>query len=147
MSRQKLKIMVVDDSKLVLERLRYVLERNGHAVMLRESSLGTVSAVLKERPDVLILDVSMPALDGNRLASLVAEVTQDVTLILHSAREERELEELALASNAHGYIKKSNDSLQFMQQFNNIVYADRASRTGEPISEVMKTPSGKQRAQ
>ena len=147
MSRQKLKVMVVDDSKLVLERLRYGLERAGHVVSLRESALGTVSAVVKERPDVLILDVSMPALDGNRLATIIGEVNQDVTLILHSARDEKELEALTLQSNAHGYIKKTNDTLRFIQEFNRIVVADRSSRTDEPISEVMKATSGKHRAQ
>jgi CheY-like chemotaxis protein len=146
MSRQKLKIMVVDDSKLVLERVRHALERAGHVVTLRDSALGTVSAVLKECPDVLVLDVSMPALDGNRLAALVSEVKQDITLILHSARDERELEALTLQCGAHGYIKKSNDAQRFITEFNRIVVADRSSRSDEePISEVMKMPASKQR--
>ncbi|HEV8247435.1 MAG TPA: response regulator, partial [Polyangiaceae bacterium] len=61
MINRKLSVMVVDDSCVVLERLRYALERAGYEVSVRDSSLGTVSAVLKLKPDVLILDVSMPA--------------------------------------------------------------------------------------
>jgi DNA-binding response OmpR family regulator len=141
MKTEKLNVMVVDDSKMVLERLRYVLQRAGHTVTLRDSSLGTVSAVLKERPDVLILDVSMPALDGNRLATLVSEVNKDVTLILHSSRDERELEQLALQSGAHGYIPKTNDMLRFLDQFHRIALGGRL-QTADPVSSVMKALKG-----
>jgi DNA-binding response OmpR family regulator len=147
MRNEILKVMVVDDSQLVLERLRQALGRAGHTVSLRDSSLGTVAAVLRERPDVLILDVSMPALDGPRLAALVGEVTQDVTLILHSARDERELEALSARAGAHGYIKKTNDSVLFLVEFNRIVFSERLSRPGDPVSGVLRTRDGKRRAQ
>lgn len=114
--------MIVDDSKLVLERLRFVLERSGHQVHVRDSALGTVAAVSKLRPDVLILDVSMPALEGDRLATLVAEVDHELVIVLHSSREEHELKELAARSGAHGYITKTSDMLRFLAEFNRVVF-------------------------
>ena len=122
MNAKKLRVMVVDDSELVLEHVRFALERAGHAVITRGSAIGTVSAVLKLRPDVLILDISMPALDGDRLATAVSELRRNIVVILHSSRSEAELKKLAAAANANGYIAKTHDVAQFLTEFHRIVF-------------------------
>jgi CheY-like chemotaxis protein len=139
MKPEKRRVMVVDDSKLVLERLRFVLERSGHQVFTRDTALGTVSAVLKERPDVLILDVSMPALDGNRLAAVVSDVDGGILIILHSSRDKAELEELAGRAGAHGYIAKTNDMIEFLSEFNRLVFGVQ-SEAQLALAAVFKTP-------
>ncbi len=128
MSKRKLSVMVVDDSRVVLERLRYVLENAGHEVTVRDSSLGTVAAVLKLRPDVLVLDVSMPALAGDRLAAVIGDMGHDTIIILHSSRPEAELRELADACGAHGVIPKSHDLKGFMLRFDTIVQRASSSK-------------------
>ena len=122
MNVKKLRVMVVDDSELVLEHVRFALERAGHAVSTRESALGTVSAVLKQRPDVLVLDISMPALDGDRLATVVSELRRDIVLILHSSRSEAELKRMATTAGANGYIAKTHDVARFLTEFHRIVF-------------------------
>jgi len=123
MTNRKPSVMIVDDSRVVLERLRYELEREGHEVTVRDSALGTVASVLKLKPDVLILDVSMPALAGDRLASVIGTMGDDVIIILHSSLPEQELRGLAQACGAHGVIPKSHDFKAFLQRFHTIVRA------------------------
>ncbi len=121
MSNRKLRVMIVDDSRVVLERLRFELEREGHEVTVRDSALGTVAAVLKLRPEVLVLDVSMPALAGDRLAAVIGDMGHDVIIILHSSLPERELRALADACGAHGIIPKTHDFKMFLLRFETIV--------------------------
>ena len=124
MKRKRLNVMVVDDSPTVLTHLRYALERAGHDVTTRDSALGTMSEVMRLKPQALVLDVSMPALGGDKLASLVAEFRKDVVIILHSSRSESELAELAAASGAKGYIAKTADSVRFLSEFHRLVLGE-----------------------
>ena len=56
--------MVVDDSELVCRALSRALGAEGFEVVTRLNPIGTGAAIARERPDVVLLDVSMPALDG-----------------------------------------------------------------------------------
>jgi len=134
-TRRKLRVMVVDDSVVVLEHLRFTLERAGHVVTTRDSALGTMSIVMDTRPDVLILDVSMPTLDGDRLATAISGLRRDIVLILHSSLEEWKLRELAKATGAHGFISKGPDTRKFLAEFDRIVCGNSSpvsSRIDDP---------------
>jgi CheY-like chemotaxis protein len=124
MKAKRLHVMVVDDSALVLEHLRFALERAGHTVVTRESALGTVAHVMKVAPDALVLDVSMPALDGDRLAAVIAELRRNIVIILHSSLPASELSVLARQSGANGYITKSHDSRAFIGEFHRIAFGE-----------------------
>ena len=63
------KVMIVDDENTVLEITGAVLEDHGYRVIKRESALGTSLAILREKPDVVLLDVNMPGLSGDRIAA------------------------------------------------------------------------------
>jgi CheY-like chemotaxis protein len=128
MTANKLHVMVVDDSVVVLEHLRFALERSGHFVSTRDSALGTVGVVMKTRPDVLVLDVSMPALDGDRLAMVITGLRRNIILILHSSLEEGKLRDMAKATGAHGFIPKTPDVRQFLAEFDRIVFGGALQR-------------------
>lgn len=130
MTASKLKVLVVDDSKMVLEHVGFVLEQAGYEVTVRGAALGTVQQVVKVRPDVLVLDVSMPALDGHRLATVIAESNPNIVIILHSSRPQEELDELAARSGAHGAITKTADGGRFLHAFQRIVLGAGRSRSG-----------------
>jgi two-component system response regulator AdeR len=121
MTVNKLKVMVVDDSKVVLEHLGFVLDRAGYEVTVRGSALGTVQHVVKVRPDVLVLDVSMPALDGDRLVGMIREIDKKLVIILHSSLPLEQLDKLATQSGAHGAIKKTPDAIHFLLEFQRIL--------------------------
>src|SRR5262249_26271874 len=65
---RRMRFMVVDDDPVVLEVTRERLSFMGYDVIVRESALGTSAAILRERPDVVLLDVNMPSLSGEQLA-------------------------------------------------------------------------------
>lgn len=58
------KILVVDDDTVALDLLRYTLERAGHQVMLAERGDEALQRVVEWKPDLVILDIMMPLMDG-----------------------------------------------------------------------------------
>lgn len=122
-----LKVFIVDDCPIVLQVLHEWLAAAGYSVETREHALGTANWVATEKPDFIILDVSMPALQGNDLAQLILRNrnTAQVSVILHSAMDEDELAELARTAGAAGSIQKTSNERAFVAQFEQIVARQR----------------------
>ncbi|HEY6556718.1 MAG TPA: response regulator [Polyangiaceae bacterium] len=120
---QPLKIMIVDDDATVLEVTAAVLEQHGYEVRTRESALGTSIAIIREKPDVVLLDVHMPGLSGDRLAELMAPRPGRVSplVILHSASSRSELEQLAAGCGAADVMEKTANPAAFMKRFESIL--------------------------
>ena len=99
--------MIVDDSALVCRALSLALEKAGFAVVTRTNPIGTGGAIVREKPDLVLLDVSMPALQGDEIVSgLVASGKRRTKILLHSDRSESELTELTRTCGADGFVRK-----------------------------------------
>lgn len=105
------RILVVDDSKVVLTAAEESLKSAGYEVVTRESAIGTGAAVLRVRPDVVIIDVSMPALDGPELVTMLRRTSgmENLSILLWSDRDESSLAALAAECGADGYVRKERD--------------------------------------
>jgi len=125
-----LKVIVIDDSELVLSVVRSFLSSAGHTVLTRAMAVGTRAAVLRERPDVVLLDVHMPLLDGVEIcASIRAHPSMASTRVfLHSDRPEAELAALVDRCGADGYLCKTSDRDRFLRRFDAL--CDRGPATG-----------------
>jgi CheY-like chemotaxis protein len=60
-------ILIADDESDIREYSRSVLERNGHRVIEVSSGTAVLEALTKEKPDLLLLDVMLPGMDGHTL--------------------------------------------------------------------------------
>lgn len=105
------KVLVVDDDPLVLRILKDRLVEEGFLVTTTSSAFGATQMVEEQVPDVVIIDVMLPALPGNRIAGLIRERmgSKGVRVLLYSSKEEAELKELAADCGADGWLKKSDD--------------------------------------
>lgn len=123
-----LKVMVIDDSQLVLAVVRSFLSSVGHDVVTREMAIGTRAAVLREQPDVVLLDVNMPLLDGGEICSSIRAhgLLRDTRVFLHSDRPEPELRALVERCGADGYLCKTEDQQAFLARFDALL--ERANR-------------------
>ena len=128
--------MVVDDDPTTLQVLCAVLEQRGYKVTPRETSLGTSSAILREKIDVALLDVRMPGLSGDRLATLLADrpTGHALIVILHSSMTRAKLEKLAQVSGAAGIIEKTGNPEEFLHRFEEIVARAQRSAVLPPAS-------------
>ncbi len=127
-----LKILVIDDDPIVLETLRERLTRRGYHVATRDQALGSTHAVRTERPDMVLLDVMMPVLNGDHLADLLHAdpATSDVSIVLHSSKSGAELAGIVEQTRALGAIQKTADAESFLQAFDVLADRHRRRRSG-----------------
>lgn len=125
-----LKIMIVDDDRTTLEVLGAILERSQHHVISRETAIGTTLAIIREKPEVVVLDIGMPGLSGDRLATLIgnSKAHPSPMVILHSSRPRAELERIAGVCGASGVIEKTGDPTEFLRRFEAVIRAKRRPR-------------------
>lgn len=128
-----MKVMIVDDDATTLRVVRAVLENRGHTVIERQTAIGTTAAILRERPDVVVLDVRMPGLAGDRLAALIGQGKRFLPIIVfHSSLSATEVEMLVRATGAAGFVPKGLPPLAFVEQFDALVAAARRTPVRKP---------------
>jgi CheY-like chemotaxis protein len=66
--KQPLRILVVDDNEDAAQMLALYLEALGHQVLIEHSAQRAIACAKLEKPDVYILDIGLPEMDGNELA-------------------------------------------------------------------------------
>lgn len=99
------RILVVDDDPDIRSLLRELLERAGHAVVSAEDGRGALRSLYEERPDLVVLDVAMPELDGWGTLERVRDLS-DVPVLMLTART-GELEKVrGLRAGADDYVTK-----------------------------------------
>jgi len=112
------KILVIDDDERVLNVTKRNLESAGYDVVVANSALKMPQLVQREKPDLVLLDVEMPALSGEHVLDLATlfEFLRTTPIVLHSAKSEEELKSLVARSSAKGYIRKSGNAITFVAQ-------------------------------
>jgi len=104
------KILVVDDSPLVLAMASDALKSAGFDVFTATNGIEANSYIFStsNRPDLIILDIMMPLLDGNKKAKILKEkdFSKDIPILFISSKSEDELVKLVEEAGADGYICK-----------------------------------------
>ena len=108
MSQQKRTILIVDDEEDVLDLLQLVFETSGFVVRRASTGKSAVSSAWEQPPDVVLLDVMMPEMDGWQVLRTLKgdERTRNVPVVMLSARAERRDKMIGLQEGAEGYIAK-----------------------------------------
>jgi CheY-like chemotaxis protein len=112
------KIMVVDDSEIVLAVAQYALQSAGFEVVTHPRPAGCIALVLQEAPDMLLIDVNMPGLNGDTVVKMLGSTQSDseMVVLLHSSLTDDVLARKAAASRAHGYIRKTDNPQDLVRQ-------------------------------
>ena len=101
-------ILVVDDEPDILELLTYNLQREGFETSVARDGLDALSAAEKSRPDLIILDIMMPRMDGIEACKRLREhaTLRTVPIILLTAKSEEKDQIVGLDAGADIYISK-----------------------------------------
>jgi CheY-like chemotaxis protein len=118
-------ILVVDDDPVTLSVTQAVLEDAGFKVATRETPVGTGAHIQKSRPDLVLLDVNMPALTGDRLAELLTKNGRmaGARLVFYSSSSETDLRRLAAQYGAAGWIRKGTDHGELVNEVQRLLGA------------------------
>jgi CheY-like chemotaxis protein len=117
-----MKVLVVDDDAVSARVVEAVLKRIGHEVVLLDQALGAMSTIARDKPDVALIDVNMPGLGGDRLAKVLVAMHPGLPVYLHSSLPASELEKIARASGATGFLKKGGP-VEFARAFTRLMDA------------------------
>jgi DNA-binding response OmpR family regulator len=102
------RILIVDDEPMTRDLLRLMLERAGFETLEAEDGLKALLMVAEETPDVLLLDVMMPNMDGFTVCEKLRQQgdTAVLPIILLSAKTSPEAVQKGLTAGANRYLGK-----------------------------------------
>lgn len=104
------RVLIIDDDWIHLATTRELLEDEGWGVDIHAGPFGSTERIMSTRPDVVLLDVNMPALSGEMLLPILKgrERTKDTPVVLYSANDEDALRQAARRLGAAGYVCKGD---------------------------------------
>ncbi|HEY8933729.1 MAG TPA: response regulator transcription factor [Cyclobacteriaceae bacterium] len=107
-NKQMHKVLVVDDEEPILELLKYNLEKSGYEVKTAIDGVKAVDIAKKFIPDLVLLDIMMPKIDGVETCRLIRELPelQKTFVVFLTARAEEYSEIAAFDVGADDYIMK-----------------------------------------
>ncbi len=110
--RNRKKVLVVDDDEMHLYTTRELLKNDQVEVITHKDWFGVTNHMRDERPDLVLLDLNMPGLSGDRLATVIKPYCQltHTPIVFHSSNDEDSLRELVRIHGVQGYICKGNVS-------------------------------------
>ena len=127
-----MKILVVDDEALLVKGIRFNLRNEGYEVITGSDGLEAVKLVQEQHPDLVVLDVMMPHMDGFALCREIRR-TSNVPIIMITARGEDFERVMGLDIGADDYIVKPFSGEEVMARIRAILRRiDRSA--GSPVS-------------
>ena len=105
---EEITVLLADDHEVVREGLRLALLRSSHIRVVGEASDGetAVQLVERRRPDIVVMDLRMPTMDGIEATEEILKRVPDAKVLIFTAYSERALLQRGLESGAKGYVLK-----------------------------------------
>ena len=129
------RILVVDDDPVLQRTLRINLRARGHEVLLAGSGRQAVSTFLADAPELVVLDLGLPDLDGVEVLRQVRAVSS-VPVIVLSARQQADDKVEALDEGADDYVSKPFSMDELMARVRVALrHGARINRTIDPVIE------------
>lgn len=125
LSERKLRVLIVDDNQQQLDLTSRQLRSFGFEVQTVSGSFGVSNLVRTFLPDVVLLDVEIPALSGDRLLTIARRYAEPGTrFVLFSACDETKLRALAKETQADGWISKSETAEELVSRLRKLCSAN-----------------------
>lgn len=111
-------IIVIEDNPQSARMAEKLLKRAGHTVILAEDGEMGMNAIFSNTPDLLLVDLGLPDIDGQTVVALVRQQSayQSVPVIAFTAWPEATAMEMAEAYGCNGVITKPIDTRLFISQ-------------------------------
>jgi NarL family two-component system response regulator LiaR len=109
MRRLRWRVLLADDHRLIIESVRSALEDSGEFEVVGEAQNGAqvLALVKRTQPDVVVLDIRMPGMDGLVCLDQIKKRSPEIKVIVLSASADQKLIENVLKRGASAYIVKS----------------------------------------
>lgn len=110
----KKRILVIEDEKHIAEGLKLNLSLQGYEVFVERDGLKGLERWKKERPDLLVLDLMLPTLDGHKILRQIREMDERSPILVLSAKDQSKDKVSCLLDGVDDYIAKPFDLDEFL---------------------------------
>src|SRR3981189_1591513 len=119
---KRLRILVADDHELVRRGIRGQLSARRGWIIVGEARNGreAVEKASKLKPDVAIVDISMPELDGLQATRQIREATPSTEVVILTMHESKQMVRRVLEAGARGYVLKSDLATHLVKAVNGV---------------------------
>jgi DNA-binding NarL/FixJ family response regulator len=116
-AKRAVRVFLVDDVGAFRALMRFTLEEDPRIRVVGEASDGCsgVEGVEELKPDVVLLDLAMPVLDGFEAMPLILERSPGTTIVALSGFTAERMASLCIASGAHAYLEKGEDAARIRE--------------------------------
>ena len=130
-----MKILVVDDEALLVKGVRFNLQHEGYEVITGSDGLEAVKHVQEQRPDLVVLDVMMPNMDGMTACSKIREFS-NVPVILLTAKADDMDKLMGFDVGADDYLTKPFNILELKARIRALLRRSGRSEQKAPANEL-----------
>lgn len=103
------KIFVLDDDENACQLAEQVLEKDGYEVKTQTRGIGATAAIRLYKPDLVLLDVMMPAISGGNLAEIIMNTLKPTPkIIFHSNKSADDLRQIVDDTGVDGFVCKTD---------------------------------------
>lgn len=112
------KILIIDDEIELTELVKFRLENQGYQVIVAYDGIGGLAKAREEKPDLIILDVMLPGMDGYKICRLLKfdEQYKKIPIIMFTARIEANEPKMSAQMGAEAYLAKPFEPTILMEK-------------------------------
>lgn len=138
------RILIVDDDVDSLKLIGLMLQRNGYDVLVANAGHPALAKAETERPDLIILDVMMPDMDGLEVCRRLRgnQTTQDIPIIMFTAKTLIDDKVKGFEAGADDYLTKPTHPAELASRVKSILDRKSTNETEEPIQQQQGTAIG-----
>src|SRR5437867_10026269 len=112
----KIKVLIADDHEVVRDGLKNILMTSGTMAIIGEANDGTEAITMydKLRPDIVIMDISMPKMNGIEATKKIKDRFPDAKILILTMHDNQEYLNQVIRSGAHGFVLKNTDKEELL---------------------------------
>ena len=122
------RILIVEDHKNIILLEKFCLETNGYHIIVAEDGLSGLELAIKEQPDLILLDLLIPKMDGYLVMKALRNnpTTNNIPILITSAKAQNEDLKQASHYNIQGYLVKPFTTKDLLAKVSEIVIRKEA---------------------
>lgn len=130
------KVLIVDDELSILVPLKFLLEKNNYIVDLAQSGKDALEKISQHKPDLIVLDIMLPDLDGYEIFQLIRENPDwdDIKVIYLSAKNRDVDIAKGLNLGVDAYITKPFSNTELLEKIRKLIAADETPSKNQKTS-------------
>jgi len=113
-------ILIVDDSPTEIHVLKTMLEKNGHQTLSATSGEEGVEMAVKEKPDLILMDIVMPGMNGFKATRLISknDETSGIPIIIVTTKDQETDRVWGMRQGAKDYLTKPAQEKELIEKIN-----------------------------